>query len=496
MSYRTLGIASSSSATGASTTVRLGKSSGDSVVPHVYWTTDNGVDGTHGEWQVYVTPVKGYWSMDNGGKYFQHSTRSYKATGIAEGDPYLGTDGSGKHRWAVSLGDLACASTGETFAEAYNGGNSTWSFSTRQADYLWFRVQVTAVDDNGDKWSTSAYMTFRYVPSYTLSGISYQSGARVKVQYSAVGWERQDDRWCVYGTSKVVVNGTDRDMISGEEPYGEVGSYGGYGFFYVPAASLARSIKGRTCKVEMKFNHAWNASGSNYIDVSGAIACDGTAGCNAPALAASSNGAGGVNVEVSDSGDVGTDNAPDTVTVWLVDSPYEAETVECGVGDTVEFPFVPLGEELTFEAVGYSESEEATSAVGECSYGPIDDGLTRLDGIDGGSSLSMRLRTEGDPRVSVSSAPTYETRHFAGRDRPSAFFQGGATQGAAGEKSISFDGVLVDDPGTGWEDSPFWGLSMLRFPDGRRYPCVCEVSVTGETDRLTAVSVSAKEVDW
>ena len=349
------------------------------------------------------------------------------------------TDGESGWQWSLDLATLLdlCGLKG-----AFTDGTA-FGFGSRKFDLAELQVNIKSQMHNGlASPRTDTQLWLGYYPEYEIERVYCDTVNEVKVEYSATGWERVDDRWCLEALD---ANGA--SLLLASKPWGTVvrHSASSNGTVVIPVESLANAAPiGEDVSLELRFNAAYRQSGAAFVNASYYGACENDAECNTPALSFNVEG-GSVLVTVKDAKD--KDKAITSCLVKLEGSEYAFDQQTVGVGETARFDFLPRGTELVFVAVATAGEGTVSSVVtATCPALPSEGTLTLVSLADPGIKASARYNVKLDDDYKQER----QTIKLAGRKRPSAFY------GEGGQASWNLSFSILPES---YEHDPVYGRS-------------------------------------
>ena len=380
-----------------------------------------------------------------------------------------GTQTEGASGWQWSI-DLATLLERCKVRNAFTDSTS-FGFGSRKFDRAEVEVHIKSqyiegrADASGNTCSTrtDATVLIECQPEYVIERIRCDSLDALKIDYSAYGWERVDDRWQLE-----LLEASGASILFASMPWGAVArhSASGEGVVIVPTESLSRLPIGEAVVVELRLNPSYRAAGAEFARAAYSGACKTDGGCNTPTLSASAT-SGGVSVAVGDSGDKG--KPIESCLLKLVGSKYPFDQRIVAPGGTATFPFAPRGVPISFTVLGVAKDGSLSKLV-KAEYGAVEPlGAVELVSL---ADPSVRAVARWNVRLEDEYAPEREAVKLAGRERQSAFYG----EGGSGGQSLSFD-ILPDDLAddfseteSAWRKAAEAGDLLMLRRDGSRTP--------------------------
>ena len=380
--------------------------------------------------------------------------------------------------WYVTLDQLSNNGVSNLLSSLLGG---SWSYATRMYDgiELYMSVYSTFNPDFAEMYSadlgysvtTSETATrtlyVNYVPRYEIEDMYYETSSLVVIEYSAEGWYRTDDRYFLEDASRV---GSSR--LFAPCTWGTVA---GRGRIEVPTSALTRHVAGKSAYLEVSFNAAFRNLGS-YFTARKTLAVGDRTTANTPTLSLVSASEGVVRIRVGDTGDRGVPIS--YATVKLDGSGYSFDEREVAPGSVAEFPYCPMGVQLTFTAVGTSAAG-GTGSAASLRVAAMRAKFATAASVASGAVVRLAYNPDWTYKV----APECETKKLAGRRWPSTYY------GTGGTGTLSFSGAIAE--GTGYELMEMCsGTCVVRFPDGGRWAGKMEASLSGATGSPRKYSIT------
>lgn len=383
--------------------------------------------------------------------------------------------------------------------DALVGSGGVWTYASRKYDqitlqfsmYSNYKDGVVLAGQTHSDTTWPGQMWIGAIPAYVLTGAYYDVGDLLTIEYSTT-WTRIDDRFCLEydqnangGPCRVIEDGNLGQQLTYQKEWGTIAALGK---IQVDGSKLTTIVAGKQLYLNVRMNAFYRPIDMDYSNVIGTLTVKDRRTSSTPRLRIVSIGET-VRIATSDAG--GGDVPSDRVIVKMDGSKYAADQVDVAMGETAEFRFPPLGTYVSFQAVGYTTTGATSAASNRVgTETPKSGNAILLDPVRGTSSDRIRLkyRLNSDMGWSFETSSNMETVKLAGRQRPSAYY------GVGGNTSVSFEGALLNDPGTDVESLPERGDLMVRFPDGRRYCIAPKVSVKRKNTAVVTVSISGDEV--
>lgn len=484
MGIENLSIASSSFSREGSVGLRVREGAGTADA-RLVWST---IYGDEAQESFNVTVTARGWAK---GQPYQTAWKTYSvklpAAQCNQAKPY---GSGGRVWWSVKLSQV-----GSLVADLYGG---SVSYATRLVDSSDFEVRVSA--NWTSEWQgymgasvseeASATLYLGFVPIYRLTKLYYAESNLVVIEYSTT-WTRKDDRFAFelfevadyYDPDEGIQLLSSSGILADDNYWGTVAAIGR---IEVPVSKLTRHVKGKWCRLRIRFNASYRPYEMEFATAYEVLKCMDMTTCSTPTLALAETGETIV-LATGDSGDV-ADSPCETVTVKLVGGKYFADQVTVKAGEKASFRFAPFGVPLEFEAVGGNDGGGTSKTSPRVSAPAIASSAVVVDSIAEGLRCTLRLRKWSDYGPSVTAKADFETVKLGGRRRTSSYY------GVGGSTQVSFGGYLVGDSGEAWERLAEAGDAMCRFPDGRRYAIAPKVTTAYVNDEVLRVDVSGDEV--
>lgn len=411
--------------------------------------------------------------------------------------------GNSRWWWAIPfslIGEYLNASTNPNPLESIR--ETLWpngyGFDARTQDAVNLQIHVRShfvsgkTDANGNTSSNLAEansLWVGYFPDYELSGASITSNGLV-IQYTADGWQRNDDRFAVRSLSQ------SGNILKQGNWYGKINGYAqGYGTLTIPFEWLT-SIpqEGPGLRVDIRINASFREIEMDFGELVGTVTVENLMLCSTPTLRLVSADQDKVVIQLGDSDDHSQNYVVANCGVENDIIETDLATVENGGQYIIYYP--PLGREFNVYAIGLYGAD-ATSKVARLTVPAITgDGNMFIAPIDTGFD---EVVIKYNVSESWSFEPNIEAVKFATRAYESvAFGYGGTSSG-----TVKFD--IINDEAYGddlyqerepYEYLMFARLCVLRGPDGeRRRVAVTNVDTSWDRYRqFRTVSISMKEV--
>ena len=368
-------------------------------------------------------------------------------------------DGEGGWQWSIGLAELLalCSNDEHPGLDKSFTPDGSFSFGSRMFDQVQIDVHIKSqyvdgfADSSGRGHSprTDASLWIGYFPSYEVERIYIDNVSTLKIDYSADGWERTDDRWEL---QSLTAGG--EEMLA-SKPWGTVvrHSASGNGTVVVPMEKLSRIPAGETVKASIRFNASYRASGADFASAEGEAECKVGGGCDDPALTVERQGGSAV-VSVAANGDI------ERVLVKMEGSEFAFDQAVTTPGSTVRFDFLPRNVEAVFTAMAMKG--DGISGVVRASAGTAPaEGVVVLSPL---SDPSVRAAAVYKVSLEEGYAPEVETVKLAGRTRECAYYG----EGGSAEWSLSFDIVGPESAERPWRRASESGDCAMLLSDGRR----------------------------
>lgn len=476
--------------------IRGGQSLGGN--PYVMWSTENGTD-----WQEYFNIAISWRTVSKGSvgtgenTYGEWQPTLWSRVEAVDCNPHK-VAGSDRWWWSYDFGSLGIY-TDQGWMEP-SGTNMQleiapygWGFDDRKYDAIQMQMAVRAIwhegleidGSNESPRCENNSMYIYYIPAYTLDGV-YFDYSGMRIEYSAPGWTRLDDRWSPYDISQ-----GGQSLVKYSKGWWDV--IGEVGTIRIPIDDMTRMPTGGTSvHVKIGINSAFRDYCELQVALEGYYTIVDQTVCNTPRLTLISATEERVQIRVTDSGDKGIPF--DAANVMIQGSVFDTDLTQVEPGGIATIALPPLGASFTVAAIGFTDS--AQSAVETLTVPAIAGNSDFiLSPVDTGYS-PVRLRF--NPSESWTFAPEMESVKFAGRAYDSvAFGYGGSATG-----NVSCDIVDTTMYGdmhqsrTDFENLMFAGKCVLRGPDGERRNVVVE-SVDESWDnlrRFKRIQISMREV--
>ena len=476
--------------------IRGGQSLGGN--PYVMWSTENGTD-----WQEYFNIAITWRTVSKGpvgtgrNTYGEWHSTLWSRVKAVDCNPHK-VAGSDRWWWSYDFGSIGVY-TDQGWMEP-SGTNMQlemapygWGFDDRKYDAIQMQMAVRAIwhegleidGSNESPRHENNSMYIYYIPAYTLDGV-YFDYSGMRIEYSAPGWTRLDDRW---SPSDISQGG--QSLVKYSKGWWDV--IGEAGTIRIPIDDMTRMpTGGASVHVKIGINSAFRDYCELQVALEGYYTIVDQTVCNTPRLTLVSATEERVQIRVADSGDKGIPF--DAANVMIQGSVFDTDLIQVEPGGIATIALPPLGASFTVAAIGFTDS--ARSDV-ETLRVPAIAGNSDfiLSPVDTGYS-PVRLRF--NPSESWTFAPEMESVKFAGRAYDSvAFGYGGSATG-----NVSCDIVDTNMYGdmyqsrTDFENLMFAGKCVLRGPDGERRNVVVE-SVDESWDnlrRFKRIQISMREV--
>lgn len=476
--------------------IRGGQSLGGN--PYVMWSTENGTD-----WQEYFNIAITWRTVSKGSvgtgqnTYGEWHSTLWSRVEAVDCNPHK-VAGSDRWWWSYDFGSIGVY-TDQGWMEP-SGTNMQleiapygWGFDDRKYDAIQMQMAVRAIwhegleidGSNESPRCENNSMYIYYIPAYTLDGV-YFDYSGMRIEYSAPGWTRLDDRW---SPSDISQGG--QSLVKYSKGWWDV--IGEVGTIRIPIDDMTRMpTGGSSVHVKIGINSAFRDYCELQVALEGYYTIVDQTVCNTPRLTLVSATEERVQIRVADSGDKGIPF--DAANVMIQGSVFDTDLAQVEPGGIATIALPPLGASFTVAAIGFTDS--ARSDV-ETLRVPAIAGNSDfiLSPVDTGYS-PVRLRF--NPSESWTFAPEMESVKFAGRAYDSvAFGYGGSATG-----NVSCDIVDTTMYGdmyqsrTDFENLMFAGKCVLRGPDGERRNVVVE-SVDESWDnlrRFKRIQISMREV--
>lgn len=476
--------------------IRGGQSLGGN--PYVMWSTENGTD-----WQEYFNIAITWRTVSKGSvgtgqnTYGEWHSTLWSRVEAVDCNPHK-VAGSDRWWWSYDFGSIGVY-TDQGWMEP-SGTNMQleiapygWGFDDRKYDAIQMQMAVRAIwhegleidGSNESPRCENNSMYIYYIPAYTLDGV-YFDYSGMRIEYSAPGWTRLDDRW---SPSDISQGG--QSLVKYSKGWWDV--IGEVGTIRIPIDDMTRMpTGGSSVHVKIGINSAFRDYCELQVALEGYYTIVDQTVCNTPLLTLVSATEERVQIRVADSGDKGIPF--DAANVMIQGSVFDTDLAQVEPGGIATIALPPLGASFTVAAIGFTDS--ARSDV-ETLRVPAIAGNSDfiLSPVDTGYS-PVRLRF--NPSESWTFAPEMESVKFAGRAYDSvAFGYGGSATG-----NVSCDIVDTTMYGdmyqsrTDFENLMFAGKCVLRGPDGERRNVVVE-SVDESWDnlrRFKRIQISMREV--
>lgn len=442
-------------------------------------------------WRTVGKNVAGTYGALNDGLWSNFESPSTECSPRTS-SKYSGTD------WSIELHDIgeylpggsqltpSGTSLGDEIAP------SGYSFASRRYDSvsLFFTVVVTYNDSSIPE---SRYVAnefwFTYFPVYSLTGVRIEDN-EVVISYSHGDWNRVDDRWELERFSQ----GGNNLIGASKEPFVTFGDIASPGRIVIPMEAFTRIPASTTTTVSIRMNAEFRTEGDEWGYVSGTMLLTNDGDCNTPTLSEVSMDEDALVVHVGDSGD--KSNPIQTIYVTLQDYAGVGTTVTTVPDTDVTFPYPPLNERLTVEAIGYDADGDASMPV-SLIVGTIrgdGDVVPTISAEDGSVSVTFRFNVKMDWTYE----PVYNSVKFSGRTRETVGYGiGGSVTG-----TMSCD--ILDDDSYGdyhqsrrdFEALAFAGVCIFRDSDGsRRRVTVDSVGVSWDrVNFVKTINLQVREV--
>lgn len=476
--------------------IRGGQSLGGN--PYVMWSTENGTD-----WQEYFNIAITWRTVSKGSvgtgqnTYGEWHSTLWSRVEAVDCNPHK-VAGSDRWWWSYDFGSLGVY-TDQGWMEP-SGTNMQleiapygWGFDDRKYDAIQMQMAVRAIWHEGFEIDGSNEsprcennsMYIYYIPAYTLDGV-YFDYSGMRIEYSAPGWTRLDDRWSPYDISQA-----GQSLVKYSKGWWDV--IGEVGTIRIPIDDMTRMpTGGSSVHVKIGINSAFRDYCELQVALEGYYTIVDQTVCNTPRLTLVSATEERVQIRVADSGDKGIPF--DAANVMIQGSVFDTDLAQVEPGGIATIALPPLGASFTVAAIGFTDS--ARSDVETLTVPAIAGNSDFiLSPVDTGYS-PVRLRF--NPSESWTFAPEMESVKFAGRAYDSvAFGYGGSATG-----NVSCDIVDTTMYGdmyqsrTDFENLMFAGKCVLRGPDGERRNVVVE-SVDESWDnlrRFKRIQISMREV--
>lgn len=444
------------------------------------WSTMYGSD-PNVEWVIEVS-TNGRLKGQSLGQGWRSFSETFPAASCHETRP----DGDAGRTWwshDLNIGGMLAYVAGQTQA---------WNYSTRVFDGLAFEVSIRSnwkdgfvVD--GMTGSETARLNFNvnYCPEYVLTSASYDASDTLVINYSTT-WTRIDDRFNVRAADEYPqkVSTVEGVPLFTQQYWGTVAARGR---IEIPGSLLTQIPAGKQIYLWVDFNAEFRPIELEFNHAAGTLTVEDSRSCSTPRIELLQSGE---TIRIRTSTLADEDVEPDSVVVRMVGSSYSVDSSTVGLGETAEFRYPPLGTQVSFEAVGVTQSGATSRLSNRLTFfngGGTDSVL--LDPVARPGRVRLRYRAEWDamgPTVDVS--PNVTTTRLAGRGAPSAYYGTGVS------RTVSFTAWLIDDDGRDVEALSGMGDLMCRFPDGRRYCIAPSVKLDRKTSRFVSVTVSGEEV--
>lgn len=476
--------------------IRGGQSLGGN--PYVMWSTENGTD-----WQEYFNIAITWRTVSKGSvgtgqnTYGEWHSTLWSRVEAVDCNPHK-VAGSDRWWWSYNFGSLGIY-TDQGWMEP-SGTNMQleiapygWGFDDRKYDAIQMQMAVRAIwhegleidGSNESPRHENNSMYIYYIPAYTLDGV-YFDYSGMRIEYSAPGWTRLDDRW---SPEAITQNG--QSLVKYSKGWWDV--IGEVGTIRIPIDDMTRMPTGGTpVHVKIGINSAFRDYCELQVALEGYYTIVDQTVCNTPRLTLVSATEERVQIRVADSGDKGIPFG--AANVMIQGSVFDTDLIQVEPGGIATIALPPLGASFTVSAVGFTDS--ARSDVETLTVPAIAGNSDFiLSPVDTGYS-PVRLRF--NPSESWTFAPEMESVKFAGRAYDSvAFGYGGSATG-----NVSCDIVDTNMYGdmyqsrTDFENLIFAGKCVLRGPDGERRNVAVE-SVDESWDnlrRFKRIQISMREV--
>lgn len=476
--------------------IRGGQSLGGN--PYVIWSTENGTD-----WQEYFNIAITWRTVSKGSvgtgqnTYGEWHSTLWSRVEAVDCNPHK-VAGSDRWWWSYDFGSLGIY-TDQGWMEP-SGTNMQleiapygWGFDDRKYDAVQMQMAVRAIWHEGLEIDGSNEsprfennsMYIYYIPAYTLDGV-YFDYSGMRIEYSAPGWTRLDDRWSPYDISQ-----GGQSLVKYSKGWWDV--IGEVGTIRIPIDDMTSMPTGGTSvHVKIGINSAFRDYCELQVALEGYYTIVDQTVCNTPRLTLVSATEERVQIRVNDSGDKGIPF--DAANVMIQGSVFDTDLTQVEPGGIATIALPPLGASFTVAAIGFTDSaQSAVETLTVPSIAGNSDFI--LSPVDTGYS-PVRLRF--NPSESWTFAPEMESVKFAGRAYDSvAFGYGGSATG-----NVSCDIVDTTMYGdmyqsrTDFENLMFAGKCVLRGPDGERRNVVVE-SVDESWDnlrRFKRIQISMREV--
>lgn len=339
-----------------------------------------------------------------------------------------------------------------------------WAYSTRDNDeiglqlYVYAKYEQSYIDATGQEVSAYSWRQVRvsWVPTYSVSAMSFGTSGDLHITFSRPGWSRTDDRYTI-----TKLQSSTADYLSSPIS-GTVGD----GSIRVPSSKLARSVKAGAVYVEMKIDASFRESGWTLATARASLNVADKSSCTLPMLTVTNHG-DYFSVKTADSKAGGTVS---TQRVFLklrgYSEDFDSDDVQIGGNATFRFP--PLDKSVVVDAVGYAGDDSYSKTVSVTV--PTSSGGKSYVQLEDTPTAGFALYYGQEFKRSVS--PDREVVKLAGRSKSSAYFGTGA------EVSTTLSGKLIDLAGIeqGTPDvaeavAEAGGVVVVRRPGGYRQRC-------------------------
>lgn len=414
-------------------------------------------------WRVIGKNVAGTYGELNDGLWSNFESPSTECNPRTS-TKYSGTD------WSIELRNIGEYLPGGTVLTPSNTSlgdeiaPNGYSFANRRYDSvsLFFTVVATYNDSSIPE---SRYVAnefwFTYFPVYSLTGVRIEDN-EVVISYSHGDWDRVDDRWELERFSQ----GGNNLIGASKEPSVTFGDIASPGRIVIPMEAFTSIPESTSTMVRIRMNANFRSEGDEWGYVSGTSTVVNAGDCNTPTLSKGSMDESSLVVLVGDSGD--KSNPIETVYVTLVNYTGSGTTVTTTPGSTAAFPYPPLNEELTVQAIGYDAEGDASEPV-SLSVGTIHMAggvVPTISAEDGSVSVTLRYNVEMDWTYE----PVYQAVKFSGRARETVGY------GIGGSVVGNVSCGIIDDSSYGdlyqsrrdFEALAFAGVCIFRDSDGTR----------------------------
>lgn len=373
---------------------------------------------------------------------------------------YSGTD------WSIELRDIGTYAAGgvpsTTLGDTIAPG-SNYNFSNRIYDSVGMLFTVVATYNNGQSESrvncNEFYLT--YFPRYTLTGLTIADSSLI-VSYTYGDWNRTDDRWALESLKQ---GGTELSN-GGSVGWVNFGNIAAPGRIAIPLEAFTRIPASTSTTIDVRLNASFRAEGEEWEHVQGTVTLVNEGDCNTPTLTLVSVSEDALVVHVADAND--KSNPLVSIYVTLQDYSGSDVTITATPGSDVTFPYPPLNQRITVEAIG-EDADGDSSDVVTLIVGAIrsdGDTIPTIAAEDGSASVKLRFNVSMDWTYE----PAYETVKFAGRSRETVGY------GVGGSVIGDLQCDILDDESYGdhyqsrsdFEALAFAGICVYRDESGSR----------------------------